>query len=307
MESERQRLSRLKPNLERRARIYELTRAFFRDRGFLEVDTPIRVPTVAPELYITPQESEGWFLVTSPELHMKRLLAAGYDRIFQINHCFRRSERGRLHNPEFSLLEWYRAEGNYLDTIRDTEELFATIADGLGLGTSISYQGHEIDLTPPWPRITVQDAFLQFARWDPVLEPDALRFDDDLVLKVIPAFPYDRPTVLLDYPAPMASLARLKPGDCGVSERAEVFIGGLELANAYSELADPSEQACRFEEEMARIREVRCCPPMPLSFLDALPHFPESGGIALGMDRLVMLFCDSSSIDEVLAFTEDTA
>ena len=307
-EDERQRLIRIKPNLERRALIYQFIRDFFREQGFLEVETPVRAPAIAPELNITPFESENWFLAASPELHMKRLLAAGCERIFQLSHCFRKGERGRQHNPEFALLEWYRAKADYRRVIEDTEQLILTIARRLGPGSVIQYRGQSIDLSLPWHRITMRDAFLQAAGWDPLATLDPLRFDTDLVTRVIPSFNLSRPTVLLDYPAAMASLARLKPNDPRVAERAEVFISGLELANAYSELTDKGEQEKRFRAEIEQIeREQGRQMPLPQSFLEAVANLPECGGIALGLDRLVMLFCNASSIDDVIAFTVDTA
>ncbi len=297
----------LKDNLQRRALIHDLIRASFTERGFLEVDTPLRMPMVAPEMHIVPFQSEGWFLATSPELHMKRLLAAGYDKIFQICHCFRSGERGRWHNPEFTLLEWYRAGADYFQMIQDTEQLIIAITTRLGPSSKIQYQGQDIDLTPPWPRKTVRDAFLEAAGWDPVAKSHPAQFDVDLVNKVIPSFVPDRPTVLLDYPAEMASLSRLKPDEPTVAERAEIFIGGLELANAYSELTDPEEQERRFRREMAQIyQEQGRQMIMPGRFLKAMGYLPECGGIALGIDRLVMLFCNAASVDEVMAFNLDT-
>lgn len=304
MVTESRRLARLKPNLARRALVYHHTRAFFQGVGFLEVETPLRMPEIAPEQHIMPVESDGWFLCTSPELHMKRLLASGYDKIFQFSRCFRKGERGRWHNPEFTLLEWYRRNSDYRQMIYDTAAMVATHAEKLLGGRSLCYQGQVISLDLPWPEITVREAFKRFAGWDPAASPDPVRFDDDLVGKVIPGFPVDRPMVLLDYPAALGSLARLKPGDPGVAERAEVFIGGLELANAYSELVDVAEQTQRFKTE---IKQIKCGTgreaDMPKKFLRALGNMPPSGGIALGMDRLVMLLCDAASIDEVLPFT----
>jgi lysyl-tRNA synthetase class 2 len=165
-----------------------------------------------------------------------------------------------------------------------------------------------IDIRRPWPRVTVREAFLKAAGWDPVTAPDSLRFDTDFVTKVLPAFSPTRPTVLVDYPAAMASLARFKPDNPLVAERAEVFIGGLELANAYSELSDVKEQEQRFNESIEKIRKERKRQmPRPDKFLKALPHLPKCGGIALGVDRLVMLFCDAASIDDVMAFTAEEA
>jgi len=266
------------------------------------------MPAIAPEPHITPFTSEGWYLATSPELHMKRLLSAGYKRLFQLSRCFRRDERGRCHNPEFTMLEWYRAHADYAQVIRDTENLVMTLAERLGRGTTLEYQGQKIDIKPPWPRLTVREAFLKSAGWDPVAELDPRRFDTDLVTRVIPAFPQNHPTVLTDYPAAMASLARLKPDDPGVAERAEVFISALELANIYSELNDAREQEKRFREALEQIRQEQGRQmPMPERFLESVAYLPECGGAALGMDRLVMLLCDAGSIDEVIAFTADTA
>lgn len=304
--NESSRLLKIKANLERRALIHSCIRDFFRSEGFLEVQTPLLVPVVAPERYIEPFIVNDRFLSTSPEMHMKRLLAAGYERIFQICHCFRRRERGQLHNPEFTMLEWYRVGADYIQIIKDTEKLVLSIADKLGSGTTIRYQGQKINLAPPWPRITVRDAFLKLARWDPFARLYAERFDVDLVEKVIPGFDPKRPTVLLDYPAAMASLARLRPGKPPVAERAEVFIGGLEIANAYSELTDAAEQKKRFSQEIESIkREGKRSPAMPRRFLEAMANLPECGGNALGVDRLVMLFCDARSIDEVIPFPWD--
>ena len=307
-EDESLRLSRIKANLECRALIYDLIRAYFRSEGFLEVETPLLVPTVAPEKYITPFTVNGWFLSTSPEMHMKRLLAAGYSKIFQICHCFRKNERGQLHNPEFTMLEWYRVGADYMGIIQDTERLICAVANKLCSGSTIFYQGKKIDLTPPWPRLKVRDAFLRSAGWDPFTRLDEERFDVDLIEKVIPSFVPNRPTVLLDYPVAMASLARLRPGSPPVAERAEVFIGGLELANAYSELNDAAEQEKRFKQEIEALkREGKHSVTLPQRFLEALPRLPGCGGIALGVDRLVMLFCDAISIDEIIAFPWDVA
>jgi lysyl-tRNA synthetase class 2 len=307
-DDERQRLERLTPNLKRRAFIYQIIRSFFNKQGFLEVETPVRSPAIAPEKEIIPIESEGWFLSTSPELYMKRLLAAGYDKIYQFSHCFRNGERGKYHNPEFSLLEWYRKGVNYKQMMTDTEQLITAVAAGLGMGNTLRYRENIIDLSLPWPRITVSRAFQKLAGWDPLVDPDARRFDEDTVLKVIPNLDPHRPIFLVDYPAPMASLARLKPNNPHVAERVELFIDGLELANAYSELINQRELRTRFQQEIEQIKkEHGRITPMPEKFLNAIPNLPECAGIALGMDRLVMLFCDADSINEVMPFTVDEA
>jgi elongation factor P--(R)-beta-lysine ligase len=302
---ESSRLAQIKSKLASRASIINGMRAFFTRQGFIEVETPLRVPAVAPEQFIHPYLSEGWFLSTSPELQMKRLLAAGYEKIFQTCHCFRKDERGRHHNPEFTMLEWYRAGTDYLGIIDDTEQLVLDLAAHSGSCGALSYQGKKIDLTPPWPQITVREAYLRWAGWDPTADFDGQRFDDDMVNKIIPSFAVDRPTVILDYPVECAALARLKSDAARVSERAEIFIGGLEIGNLYSELNDPVEQEKRFRQEMESMQKAGLPCVWPEKFIQAVKKMPDCGGIAVGVDRLVMLLCDAASIDEVVAFPSD--
>ncbi len=307
-DDERRRLAQLLPNLKRRAKILDITRRFFNEQDFLELETPLRSPAIAPEKEIIPFESEGWTLNTSPELYMKRLLAAGYQRIYQISRCFRKGERGKLHNPEFTMLEWYRTGAAYDSMMTDTEGLVVAVARELGKGELIKYRGNAIDLTTPWPRFTISDLYRRIAGWDPVENPDVRRFDMDMVTKIIPTLDPHRPTIMFDYPVKMASLARVKPGNPLVAERAEIFIGGLELANAYSELTDAKEQSERFRSEIETIkREQNRDATFPHSFIESLDYLAPCAGIALGIDRLVMLFCNASSIDEVVPFTMDTA
>jgi lysyl-tRNA synthetase class 2 len=206
------------------------------------------------------------------------------------------------------MLEWYRVGADCRGIIEDTERLMSTLAKKLNRRSTVIYQGNKIDLASPWPRVTVQEAFLRWAGWDPFAHLDEERFEADLIEKVIPRFDSRCPTVLLDYPVAMASLARIRPGKPAVAERAEVFIGGLELANAYSELNDAAEQERRFKQEIEALKsDKNRRVVMPQKFLEALPKLPRCGGIALGVDRLVMLFCDAVSIDEVIAFPWDVA
>ena len=307
-DDECQRLARLMPNLKHRVFIYQTICSFFNGQGFLEVDTPVRSPAIAPEKEIIPFDSEGWFLSTSPELYMKRLLSAGYDKIYQFSHCFRKGERGNYHNPEFTLLEWYRKDVNYEQMMQDAERLIIAVTAEMGMGSTLHYQGNTIDLSLPWERLTVSATFQKYAGWDPTHDPDVRRFDEDMVLKVVPNLDPLRPIFLVDYPAPMASLARLKPGNSHVAERFELFIGGLEVANAYSELVNAKEQEMRFRTEIEQIKQAQNrIAPMPEKFLRAAANLPECAGIALGIDRLVMLFCNAATIDEVMPFTIDEA
>jgi len=296
-------LKALRPVLELRATLIRAIRRFFEERNFLEVETPVRIAAPPPEAHIDAEPAGDHYLRPSPELPMKRLLAAGYERIFQIGPCFRRGELGARHNPEFTLLEWYRANADYTDILVDTKALIMFLGRELAGGEELAWQGRLVTLGPLWERLTVAEAFKQFAGWDPLAHFDADRFDLDLVEKVEPALPRQTPVVLMDYPAPAAALARRKPGRPEMAERWELYIAGLELANAYSELRDPEEQRARFAE-WNRVRHIagKAVYPIDEDFLAALPDMPPAGGIALGVDRLLMLFADAATLDDVLPF-----
>lgn len=287
-----------------RGKVLQSIRRFFDDRGYLEVETPVRLPTPALELHLDAEPAGEQFLRTSPELHMKRMLAAGYEKLYQLGPCFRRGERGRLHSPEFTMLEWYRREAGYLDILIDTKTLIGQVARDVAGSATIRYQGQRIDLLPDWERLTVEDAFILKAGWNPVKEFDAEDFDLDLVEKVEPSFPADRPTLLMDYPAEAAALARCKPARPDVAERWELYIGGMEIANAFGELTDAAEQRRRFGAWAAERRRLgKEVYPLDEEFLAALDQgLPPCSGVALGVDRLVMLFADAASIDDVRAF-----
>ncbi len=292
--------------LQMRAVLIQALRTFFIDRGYLEVDTPIRIPALAPEAYIEPLTSEGWFLQTSPELCMKRLLAAGIHRIFQLCKCFRKGERGDRHLPEFTMLEWYAAKSDYRDLMTDCEALLRHLATAMGKAGVLEWQGRRIDLGSEWERITVAEAFQRYA---PCTVEEALvqdRFDELLVEYVEPHLGMATPTFLCDYPAALGALARLSPTDSAVAERFELYVAGLELANGFSELVDPMEQRARFlaEQEVIRLRG-RAPGPLPEPFLVELVEMPSAAGIALGVDRLVMLFAGADNIDQVVAFTPE--
>lgn len=295
-------------NLRRRALIIRSIREFFVSRGFLEVETPQRIPANAPEEHIEPLRSEGLYLHTSPEVSMKRLLCRGHDRIFQICRCWRGNERGARHVPEFTMLEWYRADSDYLDLMRDCEELLRWVSAAcVENGQSFSLPERKFDPNHPWLRITVQEAFRRFALSDPLTCIENGLYEEILTSRVEPALAeLDVPVILMDYPAELAALARLKPEDPSVAERFELYAGGLELANGFSELTDPAEQRARFEEANRRRSRAGLAPlPLPGPFLDELACMPAAAGIALGIDRLVMLLCGAGRIDDVIAFTPE--
>ncbi len=299
-------LVRRRKALTQRAIFLQSIRQFFIDRGYLEVETPLRIPAPAPESYIDAVPSGDWFLQTSPELCMKRLLAAGYEKIFQISRCWRAGERGTLHLPEFTLLEWYRSNSDYRNLMDECEALIQSIRLPWGPGEEIFFRGHKIHLSSPWERISVEEAFRRFARV-PMREALERRlFDQVMVEEIEPHLGMERPTFIFDYPVERGALARPKTDDPALAERFELYLGGIEVANAFSELTDAKEQRRRFESEEAYRRSLNKPPyPVPEKFLTELMDMPPSAGIALGVDRLVMLFLDAGSIDEVVAFTPE--
>ncbi len=303
---EGQRLAAKEPFLRKRAWITQSVRRFFIERGYLEIETPNLITSPAPEAHIDALRAGPGFLHPSPELCMKRLLCAGYPLIFQICKCYRGGERGRLHLPEFTLLEWYRTGADYMDLMDECEDMIRSVAIDLGLGTRIEYKGREIDLRGPWRRISLGEAFDLFS---PIPLKEAIdldRFEEIIVSSIEPGLCEYGPVFLYDYPASMASLARLKEDDPGLAERFELYLGGLELANAFSELRDPEEQEQRFREENERRRLLgKGEYPLPEKFLRDLGRMPVSAGIAFGVDRFVMLLTNSPSIDDVVTFTPE--
>lgn len=265
-------------------------RSFFDGRGFIEVDTPVRIAAPAPEPHIDcPPVATGGFLRASPELQMKKLLAAGLDKIYQIGPCFRDGEYGRRHRGEFTMLEWYRKNASYLDIASDTRAL---------LGDLFRAHGREFSTRI----VTVRGIYGDIAGWDPWTAWDADRFDYDMAVKIEPAVKdMGSGVFLFDYPPPAASLSRLRgEGADAVAERWEFYFDGVELANCFSELADAGEQARRFDAaraERAALGEADY--PLDADFLDALSGMGECAGVALGVDRLLMALTGAGDISEV--------
>lgn len=290
-------------NLQIRSEVIRLVRRFFFENNYLEVETPIRHPAPIPEAHIDPVESENWCLHASPEIFMKQLLAAGGERIFQIARVFRKGERGAKHLPELTMLEWYAKDASYTDLMNQLESLISFVAVQSGHGKSLLYQGGDIDLQTPWEKIGVREAFDRYASVSMETALSEKSFDEIMGLEIEPQLGKCNPVFLYDYPAEKASLAKLKAEDTSVAERFELYIAGLELCNGFTELTDPVEQKKRFQEERkVRKKLGKNTYPLPEQFLNALSDMPDAAGVAVGIDRLVMLFADTDEIDGVVAF-----
>ncbi|MFT7621914.1 MAG: lysyl-tRNA synthetase class 2 [Myxococcota bacterium] len=280
------RLHRIMPNLRRRHEVLRGIRSFLDDDGFLEVETPLitRGPAIEPHLDSIPVvvSGESRWLVTSPEYHLKRLLSSGIERLYSLGKVFRNEERGRHHQPEFTMLEWYRVGEPVEALMRDVEH-FVALASGRAR---------------PWTRLTVAEALSRWAQ--PADDPaEVVRL---LVEFVEPALAELGCVFLTDYPIELASLARPNPADPSVSERFEAYVDGVELANGFGELTDAVEQRRRFEAELLeRQRQGLPTPPLDERFLDALAcGIPPVSGIALGIDRLLMIGLPAERIDDVV-------
>lgn len=326
-----------------REKVLTAIRRFFLDRKFHEVETPYLTGSLPPESYLDifettllsrDRKSTRAFLPTSPEPFIKKLLVAGIGNCFALPKSFRNTEdKSRTHNPEFTILEWYRVHADYMDIMADCEELVLFINAYLQRSqkspasvkpAELIYQGKRVDLSAPWERLTVSDAFTKYAQIDlkkalertvmadiartkgyPVSEHDSWEELFHLIFlnEVEPHLGRGKPTILYEYPASLAALARTKHGDPAFAERFEFYIEGLELGDAYSELTDAKEQLQRFQEEVERARLGKVEHPVDMDFIDALKAgMPPAGGIAVGVDRLIMLFADTTDIADTLFF-----
>lgn len=289
-----------------RARIVQAIRAFFIGEGILEVETPVLIPAPAPEAHIQAPRCSAGYLQTSPELAMKRLLAAGCPALFQVARCFREGERGRRHLPEFTMLEWYRPNADYTILMEDCRRLLTHLATTQGIPEKLTRGDISVDPSGEWETLTVGEAYLRHAGVDAESALESGDFDLIMVEKIEPQLGIPAPTILKDYPAGLGALARLKPDNPRVAERFELYVAGVELANGFSELTDPVEQRARFEIELERRRNAReQIYPEATKFLEELRDMPPSAGIAIGVDRLVMLFAGEDSVDGVVAFTPE--
>lgn len=320
-----------RPLLLARSRITAAVRAWFGRQDFVEVETAIlqaspgneaHLHAFATELVAPDGSNTRLYLHTSPEFAAKKLLAAGEQRLFTFARVFRNRERGALHHPEFTMLEWYRADEPYAALIEDCAALLTVAADAAGT-KSFSFRGREVDPFAAPERLTVAEALRRYASIDLLAtldDRDALAAaakgqgirvaDDDtwadvfsrvLVERIEPNLGIGRATILDEYPVSEAALARPTTHDSRVAERFELYVCGVEIANAFGELTDPAEQRRRFESEMAekqRVHGERY--PVDEDFLAALGRMPLASGIALGFDRLVMLATGAQRIEQVL-------
>lgn len=320
-----------------REKVTDAIRAFFKREGFHEVETPLLVEHPGTEPYLevfettvhlaqdTPRQA---FLLTSPEYAMKKLLVAGMTKIFQISKSFRNGEgQSSRHNPEFTILEWYRAHADYKAIMDDCEHLLQCIHQVVSGKTDgqLEYLGKRYDLKSPWERISVSEAFQKYVDVDAetLLDGAALKkvaerkgyevneettweqvYNQLLLNEIEPHLGVGKPTILYDYPASQAALSRKKESDPRFSERFEFFLGGLELGNAFSELTDADEQERRFRAELSERHELGKTPyELDHDYIDALRlGLPETGGIAVGVDRLIMLFANVADVHEVTFF-----
>lgn len=327
------RYARRRPHLLRRAAITAAVRTSFAARGFIEVETPALQISPGMEVHLNGFRTrldppgggvgvERW-LHTSPEFAMKKLLVAGEQKIFQLARVFRNNEGSDTHSPEFTMLEWYRAGGGLDELIDDCRALVAATARAAGT-TIFRHKGQVCDIAADWEILTVAEAFTRHVGCDVLASLDAPtilveacrrhnlvpRAEDDwetlffrlTVNQIEPHLGQGRPTVLTGWPAPLAALSRLDPADPRCALRFELYIAGVELANAFAELTDPVEQRRRFDQDQARKQALYGHAfPIDADFIAALAHgMPDAAGIALGVDRLVMLACGVDDIEDVL-------
>lgn len=322
------------PYLTQRGALIKAVRAYFDGEGFQEVETPILqiCPVMDAHIHGFATDLKGidlktertMYLHTSPEFAMKKLMVAGIPKLYQICHVFRNGEGSRRHSPEFTMIEWYRAPGDYTDIMSDCEGLLRSCAETLGI-KEYRFEEHICDPFQEFERLSLEEAFKKYAdidlgafledkaafRAEIVAKTGLHTADDDgwddlffrvMDAKIEPFLGMGRPTILYDYPVSMASLSRKKQEDPRYAERFELYVCGIELANAFSELTDAEEQAKRFKEEMdykEKLYGERY--PVDEDFIDALRYgLPESGGIALGIDRLVMLATGADDIQKVM-------
>ncbi len=320
--------------IRKRAAVLKLIRRYFDSRDFLEIEPPILTPFPTLDANIDSVRctyrsihSSGiaLFLHTSPEYAMKKLLAAGSGCIFSLGKVFRDEAFGEIHHPEFTLLEWYHTGMNYLEILGETEDLILFVARSLSMESPWTYQGRMIDSSPPWPRIRLNDLMIEHAGLDLTQEKDLaflrsfakvrgiyhLESDtwDTLFFRIFleKVEPHlhesSRPFFVIDYPEELGLLAKEKNDLPGWVERAELYIAGMEISNGYTECDDPVTIKRRWTEEQRKKRGTgQSDLPMDEALLDASGRMPSVSGMALGVDRLIMLLTNAAHIRDVLVF-----
>ncbi|MCD6221739.1 lysine--tRNA ligase [bacterium] len=305
----------------KRTKIIQFIRKYLNDLGFLEVETPMMHPIpggAEAKPFITYHNTleMNLYLRIAPELYLKRLLVGNFEKIYEINRSFRNEGISPLHNPEFTMLELYSAYGDYKEMMEITENLLITLVKNLYDKLKITYQGKEIDFSLPWEKITWSDVFKKvgITNWKDItcvkekindfqLEIEEEKQNNlfellDFIFKKKIQPDLINPTFVIDYPVEISPLAKSKKDNSEITERFELFIGGLEVANAYSELNDPIEQYARFYEKAKGDKE-----KIDFDYIEALEYgMPPAGGLGIGIDRLVMILTDSPSIREVILF-----
>jgi len=320
----------VKETFEMRSRVITAIRQFLNQRGFLEVETPVLQPSAGGALarpFITHHHAldQDFYLRIALELHLKRLIVGGFDKVYELGRTFRNEGVSTRHNPEFTMLESYEAYADYNDVMAMLEEMVATISQEVLGSTEIKFGGNTINLAPPWQRLDLRQAINKYSGVDFEEHPDAdslrskmqglgMEIDPQkdrgrLIDELLATFVEPnliQPTFLIDYPVDMSPLAKAKPGRDRIVERFEAFVSGMEIANAFSELNDPIEQRKRFEEQLVEREgdeEERWA--IDEDFLLALEYgMPPTGGLGVGIDRLVMLLTGQQSIREVILFPQ---
>lgn len=313
-----------------RTKTISTVRRVLDEKGFLEVETPVLQPIyggAAAEPFTTHHNAldQTLYLRIADELYLKRLIIGGIDRVYEIGHNFRNEGISTRHNPEFTVIEVYQAYADYEDIMRLVEEVYSAVAQAVHGGQRITYQGNEIDLTPPWRRISMRDAILEQSEIDIERHTDydalwaaaranGLQVTEQSTWGKLVEKIFDecveptlvQPTFVTEYPLDISPLAKKKPGAEHLTERFEVFIGCMECGNAFTELNDPLDQRERFlAQGRAKDEGDEEAHPMDEDFLTAMEHgMPPTGGLGLGIDRMVMLMTDQASIREVILFPQ---
>ncbi len=320
----------VKDIFKKRSQIVSSVRRHLDERGFLEVETQILQPiaggaSARPFITYYNALDQNFYLRIALELHLKRLIVAGYDRVYELGRVFRNEGIDTRHNPEFTMLECYQAYADYHDMMQLVEEMVSDIVREINHSYQIEFAGRLIDFEPPWKRLDLRQALIDYAGIDFLAYPDANSLKQEMMTRGFEVDPQKsrgklldellsrfvepelwQPTFLLDYPKDMSPLAKAKPDDPQIVERFESFAGCLEIANAFTELNDPLEQRERFLEQLKEVTaEEQGDGRIDEDFLNALEHgMPPTGGLGIGIDRLVMLATNQQSIREVILFPQ---